>query len=124
MVRSRDLIVTARAEALFVSDLSADAQCSPDEVEAAICRAVRRHGGVRGCVAELAACYGQHPETAAPRMRWARETVSTLYAAKPRARRRLGLRETAARQPVSSGAVQAPGEGRHADGASEAAEAA
>jgi hypothetical protein len=48
-------------------------------VDAAIENAVRRYGGIRGCVAELATCYGDHPDIAVPRMRWARTTVEELY---------------------------------------------
>jgi hypothetical protein len=79
MSRSSAQLIDARAEALFVSDLSAASHPSLPEAADAIRRAVRSHGGVRGCAAELAACYGEHPETAAPRMRWARQTVQDLY---------------------------------------------
>jgi hypothetical protein len=72
-------IIAARAEALFASDLPAGGRPSRDQVDAAIEHAVRRYGGVRGCVEELAACYGDHPDTAAPRMHWARTTVEALY---------------------------------------------
>ena len=33
----------------------------------------------RGCAGEVAAAYGGHPETAAPRMRWARAVVDNLF---------------------------------------------
>jgi hypothetical protein len=72
-------IIAARAEALFTSDLPAGCHPSRDEVDEAIECAVRRYGGIRGCVEELAACYGDHPDTAAPRMHWARTTVEALY---------------------------------------------
>jgi hypothetical protein len=40
---------------------------------------VRVHGGSRGCAGEVAAAYGDYPEIAAARMRWARTLVeSTL----------------------------------------------
>jgi hypothetical protein len=77
--RSSALLTVARAEALFVSDLSAGTRPSRQEATAAIGRAVRAHGGVRGCAADMARWYGEHPETAVPRMRWARQTVETLY---------------------------------------------
>jgi len=79
MTRSADLLTAARAEALFTSDISASSQPSPVEVAAAIRQAVRRYGGTRGCAAEVAAAYGDRPETAAPRMRWARGVVETAY---------------------------------------------
>jgi hypothetical protein len=31
--------------------------------------------GIRGCAARVAQAYGEHPETAVLRMRWARATV-------------------------------------------------
>lgn len=79
MAHALDMI-TSRAEALFTSDLPAGSRPSRDQADAAIVTAVRRHGGIRGCVAELATCYGEHPDTAAPRMHWARVTVEALYA--------------------------------------------
>jgi hypothetical protein len=79
MMNSSDVLAIARAEALFVSDVSAGSPLSRDEATAAIRRAVRTHRGSRGCAAELAASYGEHPETAVPRMRWARAVVESLY---------------------------------------------
>ena len=73
-------LTAARAEALFVSDVSAYARPTPEQVSDAIRRAVRMHGGTRGCAAEMAAAYGEHPETAAPRMRWAILLVASVYA--------------------------------------------
>ncbi|HKS99013.1 MAG TPA: hypothetical protein VJT31_05720 [Rugosimonospora sp.] len=72
-------MIAARAEALFSSDLPAGSHPSRAQADAAIVRALRRHGGVRGCAAELAAWYGERPDTAVPRMRWARCTVEALY---------------------------------------------
>jgi hypothetical protein len=74
-----DALTAARAEALFTSDVSASSTLSRDQSERAIRLALLRHGGVRGCAAEVAAAYGDHPETAVPRMRWARQTVQSLY---------------------------------------------
>jgi hypothetical protein len=79
MIHHRDLLTAARAEALFTSHLSADSPLSPDQVAAAIKQAIRAHGGTRGCAAAMAAAYGDHPETAAPRMRWALRVVDQLY---------------------------------------------
>jgi hypothetical protein len=73
-------LTLARAEALFASDLSADTRHHPEQISAAITRAVRAHGGISGCVEEVATEFGDHPETAAPRMRWARSIVDHLYA--------------------------------------------
>ena len=77
--KSPDRMIAACAEALFASDLSI--QCHPSEaaVAAAIRNAVGAHGGGRGCAGEVGAAYGDHPETAATRMRWARQVIEAIY---------------------------------------------
>ena len=77
---ARDLFV-ARAEVLAVSDLSLGGPVARRDADAAIRATIRTHGGVRGCVAALAYEFGEHPETAAERMRRARAVVASLYAA-------------------------------------------
>ncbi|WP_196943323.1 hypothetical protein [Streptomyces sclerotialus] len=84
MTDSYDLLSAARAEALFSSALAVDSQPTKDEVETAIRQAVRQHHGTRGCAVVLAGAYGEYPETAVPRMRWALRQVRAAY---PRARR-------------------------------------
>jgi hypothetical protein len=74
----RSQLLAARAAALFASELPSGTRPAGAVVEAAIGRAVRTFG-VRGCVATLAAAYGECPETAMPRMRWARGVVLSLY---------------------------------------------
>jgi hypothetical protein len=74
-----DILTAARAEALFTSDLSVDDLPTRAQVTAAIRRARSAHGGTHGCAGEMAAAYGDHPETAAPRMRWARSVVQRTY---------------------------------------------
>lgn len=71
-------LLAARAQALFTSDLSAQREYTQAEVAAAIRHAFRAHGGARGCAAEVAAAYGEHPETAACRMRWARAVIQGI----------------------------------------------
>jgi hypothetical protein len=71
--------LAARAEALFTSDLSVRCEYTKIEVAAAIRRAIGTHHGLRGCAGEVAA-YGEHPETAARRMRWARAVVEGINA--------------------------------------------
>jgi hypothetical protein len=66
-----------RAQALFVSHLQPSQQPRADEVAAAIEDSLRRWGPA-GCTAATAAEYGEHPDTAASRMRWAL-AVSALY---------------------------------------------
>ncbi|NMO53455.1 hypothetical protein HH310_19990 [Actinoplanes sp. TBRC 11911] len=75
----RTQLVAARAAALFASDLPSGSSPSAGDVAAAIAHAIHVCGGSRGCVASLAAAYGECPETAAPRMRWARGVVLTVY---------------------------------------------
>ncbi len=70
----------AGAAALFTSPRSSTSRPSRVEALAAIRTAVRAHGGVQGCTIEVAGEYGEHPETAAPRMRWARGVVDALAA--------------------------------------------
>jgi hypothetical protein len=66
-----------RAQALFVSHLQPSQQPQGDEVAAAIEDSLRRWGA-GGCAAAAAAEYGDHPDTAASRMRWAL-AVTALY---------------------------------------------
>jgi len=65
------------AEAVFASTLQPSQPVTPAEARAAITAAITRHGA-HGCVAILAGEYGEHPETAANRMRFARELAATL----------------------------------------------
>ncbi len=78
----------ARAEALFVSTVSAQSRLTLRQADDAIATAMRLHGGVRGCAADAAADYGDHPETAMHRMRWALSMVDQLYGSRRRPNRR------------------------------------
>jgi hypothetical protein len=40
--------------------------------------AVDQYHGIRGCAAEMAAAYGNDPDSAVARMRWARGVVASL----------------------------------------------
>lgn len=83
------VLTAARAEALFTSQLATGSHPAYDVVDEAIRIAVRAHGGVRGCAADVAWEYGDHPEHAVPRMRWARGVVEHLYdARRPRSGRK------------------------------------
>jgi hypothetical protein len=79
VIRSPDLLTAARAEALFTSLLSSASLPRPAEVADAIRGAVRAHGGTRGCAVEVAGEFGDHPDTAALRMRWALQVVESTY---------------------------------------------
>jgi hypothetical protein len=72
-------ISTARADALFASALQRSDQPSAAQVREAIAAAIRAFGA-RGCAAQVAQAYGEHPETAVTRMRWARATVTGTFA--------------------------------------------
>jgi hypothetical protein len=74
-----------RAEALFVSMLQGSQSPAADEVRATVARTLRRYG-IRGCAAQVAGEYGDHPEAAAARMAWALATIRSAYAARPRFR--------------------------------------
>jgi hypothetical protein len=83
LIEMRSQLLAARAAALFASDLPAGSRPSAALVEVAIASAVRSCGGTRGCVAALAAAYGDYPETAVVRMRWARSVVQDAYSHQP-----------------------------------------
>ena len=68
-------ISTARADALFASALQRSDEPSAAQVRQAIAAAIRAFGA-RGCAARVAQAYGEYPETAALRMRWARAAVA------------------------------------------------
>lgn len=67
---------------LFSSGLQASDHPSPEQVRTAIGDRLCACGGDRSiCTALVAQEAGDHPETYAPRMRWALSTVSAAYAA-------------------------------------------
>ena len=68
-----------RAEALFLSCLQSSESPGREQVRAAIADTLRRFG-TRGCAAQVAGEFGDHPETAVCRMRWALATVRSVYA--------------------------------------------
>jgi hypothetical protein len=76
----RYTVADARCEALFASELQPSDAPTAHMVATAIGRSVRRYG-VRGCAARMAQEFGDHPEAAAERMRWARRLVDAAFAA-------------------------------------------
>lgn len=60
------------ADALFVSAIQRSDKPGKDHVLKAIAAAVRAYGD-RGCAGRVAQEFGDHPETAVARMRWACE---------------------------------------------------
>ena len=88
------------ADALFASMLQRSDRPDAGQVRKAIAAAVRAYGGP-GCTQRVAQEFGDHPETAANRMRWARtaadEAFGDLFSApsrlaRDRARRQPGVR--------------------------------
>ena len=71
-------ISTARADALFASALQRSDEPSATQVRQAIAAAIRAFGA-QGCAARVAQAYGEYPETAALRMRWARTVVTAAF---------------------------------------------
>jgi hypothetical protein len=66
------------ADALFASALQRSDNPSAGQVRKAIAAAVRAYGGL-GCVQRVAQEFGDHPEAAADRMRWARAVAGRLF---------------------------------------------
>ena len=86
---------TVWADALFASMLQRSDGPTAGQVRKAVAAAVRAYGS-RGCAGQVAQEFGDHPETAVARMRWARALVDEVFAAPPGLahdgrRRRLGL---------------------------------
>jgi hypothetical protein len=67
-----------RADALFASALQRSDQPSTAQVRQAVAAAAGALG-CTGCAARVAQEYGDHPETAAARMRWARAAVAVAF---------------------------------------------
>jgi hypothetical protein len=73
---------TARADALFASVLQISDAPSAVQVKRAIDAATSALGDL-GCAARVAQEFGEHPETAVTRMRWAREEVAFVFGGSP-----------------------------------------
>jgi hypothetical protein len=65
----------ARREALFVSALEPSDAPTAAMIAMAIVSAMHRFGPL-GCAARMAQEFGDHPEAAAARMRWARQLAA------------------------------------------------
>jgi hypothetical protein len=73
----------ARCEALFASGLQPSDDPTVAEVAEGISRTVRQLG-IHGCAGRMAQEFGDHPDAAADRMRWARRLVGEAGAAPAR----------------------------------------
>ena len=69
-----------RIEALVASDLQRSQQPTPDLIRAAVTATVDRLGPT-GCAALVAQEFGEHPDCAPGRMRWARVAVRDAFRA-------------------------------------------
>ena len=70
-------VAALRADALFASVLQRSDRLSPGQIRQAVTFSLDAYG-VAGCAERVAQEFGDHPETAAARMRWARATVALL----------------------------------------------
>jgi hypothetical protein len=86
------------ADALFASVLQRSDNPSAGQVRKAIAAVVRAYGGL-GCVQRVAQEFGDHPEAAVNRMRWARAIAGELSASSSAPVRRSLPRK--ARPPVA-----------------------
>jgi hypothetical protein len=77
-------ISAARAGALFASPLQRSDEPSARQVRQAIATTIGVHG-VPGCAARVAQAYGEHPETAFIRMRWALTAAASAFGGSPAA---------------------------------------
>jgi hypothetical protein len=66
-----------QADALFVSALQRGDDLNASQIRQAVMVAPHAYGGA-GCAERVAQEFGDHPETAAVQMRWARATVAIL----------------------------------------------
>src|ERR1700747_428486 len=75
-------IGAVRADAVFVSGLRRRDEFSADQVRQAVSTAIRAFG-CSGCAGRVAQEFGDHPETAVIRMRWARGVARETFADPP-----------------------------------------
>jgi hypothetical protein len=71
-------IIGLQVDALFASGLQRCDEPSADQVRQAVATAVREFGQL-GCAALVAQEFGDHPETAVIRMRWARAVAGAAF---------------------------------------------
>ena len=75
---ARTTFDNVRAEALFASLLQPTDQPSANQVRNAVTVTLRALG-IGGCAAYMASEFGDHPESAANRMKWAKATIRSTY---------------------------------------------
>jgi len=67
-----------RSEALFASNLQLSDQPAANQVRLAVASTLCRLG-IRGCAVQVAGEFGDHPDVAVARMRWALATIRAVY---------------------------------------------
>ena len=67
-------------EALFASNVQRSQHPTPESIRAAVTATVE-HLGASGCAAMVAQEFGEHPDCALGRMRWARHAVRSAFSA-------------------------------------------
>jgi hypothetical protein len=72
-------VVIARAEALFASGVPTGEPLTRAQLNDVVAAAVLARGGVQACAAEMAAAFGERPESAPARMRWALRAVEARH---------------------------------------------
>jgi hypothetical protein len=77
--------LASRAEALFISTLQPSDHPTSDQVAAAVRASLHKYGGSCGCAGACAEEFGDHPDTAKSRMRWALATARQSNALATRA---------------------------------------
>jgi hypothetical protein len=76
------VIEDVRCEALFVSYVQRSQQPTPELIRAAVLDTVDRLGSAR-CAELVAQEFGEHPDCALGRMRWARNAVRAAFGIPP-----------------------------------------
>jgi len=76
--RSGPSIAVVRTDALFVSAVQRSDEPRAIQVREAVAAAVRRYGP-QGCAERVAEEFGDHPDIAAARMRWARRQIAQVF---------------------------------------------
>ena len=71
-------IAVVRTDALFASAVQQSDEPRAAQVRQAVAAAARRFGP-RGCAERVAQEFGDHPEIAAARMRWARRQIAEAF---------------------------------------------
>src|SRR5260370_28803846 len=94
-----------QADALFVSALQRGDELNTSEIQRAVMVALDAYGEA-GCAERVAQEFGDHPETAAVRMRWARASVPILEGQSVPGIRRMSAADSSA--PGGNAATKLP----------------